>query len=329
MVTVYPTDGPARDRFILERRRPRPKHDPWRSQGVFFEDERAADGRIARVAIVLLTGRECPWRCAMCDLWQHTLTTDTPPGAIPQQIAAARGAWRTERATEVKLYNAGSFFDPRAVPDADYDDIAATLSGLSRVVVESHPALVDARVDRFQSALGRVEYAPVLEVAMGLETAHPEALERLNKRMTVGDFVRAANTLRSHDVAVRAFVIIDPPFVPAAEQEAWLVQSVDTAAACGAGVVSLVPTRGGNGAMEALAAVGAFEQPSLGMIEQRVDAVHARHGGSCRIFVDLWDLAAFSNCPVCLDARRSRLAAMNLTQQVLPRVVCGTCGGNA
>src|SRR5471030_1685520 len=163
MVTVYPAGGPARDRFMLERRQPRPAHDPWRSQGVFFEDERAADGRIARVAVVLLTGRECPWRCVMCDLWQHTLTADTPPGAIPRQMAEARAAWRAEGVTEVKLYNAGSFFDPRAVPETDYDDIAATLSGLSRVVVESHPALVDVRVDRFQEALGRVGHAPVLE----------------------------------------------------------------------------------------------------------------------------------------------------------------------
>ncbi len=45
----------------------------------------------------------------------------------------------------MKLYNAGSFFDPRAVPESDYDDIAAQLVGLERVIVESHPALIGAR----------------------------------------------------------------------------------------------------------------------------------------------------------------------------------------
>ena len=29
-------------------------------------------GGRARMATVLLTGRECPWRCAMCDLWTYT-----------------------------------------------------------------------------------------------------------------------------------------------------------------------------------------------------------------------------------------------------------------
>ena len=68
-----------RDRFVLAQRPPRRRHDPWRHQGVLVEPERAADGRIVRVATIFLTGRECPWRCVMCDLWQHTIEEDTPP----------------------------------------------------------------------------------------------------------------------------------------------------------------------------------------------------------------------------------------------------------
>ena len=93
---------------------------------------------------------------------------------------------------QVKLYNAGSFFDPRAVPEEDYDGVAAHIAGLERVVVESHPALVGCRVDLFLEALNRhctMGTATIqLEVAMGLETVHPEALDRLNKRMTVDEF---------------------------------------------------------------------------------------------------------------------------------------------
>ncbi len=152
----YPAAPAARDRFVLERRGPRPQHDPWRHQGVIVEDERGADGEVARMATVFLTGRECPWRCAMCDLWRYTTITDTPRGAIAAQIAGARSTLADERVpvTGLKLYNAGSFFDPRAVPEADYDEVAASLAGLSRVVVESHPALVGARVDRWLAVVG-------------------------------------------------------------------------------------------------------------------------------------------------------------------------------
>ena len=38
---------------------------------------------------IFLAGRECPWRCVMCDLWRETTEADTPPGAIPHQIEAA------------------------------------------------------------------------------------------------------------------------------------------------------------------------------------------------------------------------------------------------
>ena len=85
-VVAYPATAIARDRFVLERRGSRPQYDPWRYQGVHVEDERAPDGAIAPIAAIFLTGRECPWRCAMCDLWKYTTITDTPPGAITSQL---------------------------------------------------------------------------------------------------------------------------------------------------------------------------------------------------------------------------------------------------
>ena len=91
--------------------------------------------------------------------------------------------------TRLKLYNAGSFFDERAIPSSDYDAVADLLRDFDHVVVESHPALIGVRVDRLQNALARTAgqrhavtgRRPALEVAMGLETAHPAALAALNK----------------------------------------------------------------------------------------------------------------------------------------------------
>ncbi len=281
MRELYPAAASARDRFVVERRGLRDAHDPWRHQGVIVEDERTDDGSIARVATVFLTGRECPWRCVMCDLWRYTIEEDTPVGAIPAQIAAARrqaeGDAGSGRISVMKLYNAGSFFDPRAVPESDYDEIAAQLVGLERVIVESHPALIGARVDRFVDALARRSEVspPRLEVAMGLETAHPVALERLHKRITLERFAQAAAELRRRDVALRVFLLISPPFIPADEQDAWLLRSIDFAFDCGASVVSLVPTRSGNGAMEALRDEGLFRQPTLDDIERSFAAALA------------------------------------------------------
>jgi len=329
---VYPSSADARDRFVLELRGARPAHDPWRYQHLIVEDERteADPPRPARVGTIILTGRECPWRCVMCDLWRGTTADDTPRGAIPAQIAAA---WREldrrgERVSRVKLYNAGSFFDPRAVPESDYDAIAVQLAAVDRVIVESHPSLVGQRVDRFLAALAGPGDCG-LEVAMGLETANHEALAALNKDMDVEDFAAAADYLRRRDVALRAFLLVSPPGVPDDEQDGWLLQSIDVAYRSGARVVSLVPTRSGNGALDALAAAGAFRQPRLDDIERSFDQALRQRRLDLRLFVDVWDLARFSTCARCLRARHDRLHLMNLEQRVLPRVECRNCDGQA
>ena len=320
-MNAYPDTAAARDRFVLAHRGLRRRHDPWRSQELIVEDERDADGHPARTATVLLTGRECPWRCAMCDLWAYTTDEDTPCGAIPAQITAAREelASRREAVAGIKLYNAGSFFDPRAVPESDYDDVAVALAGLSRVIVESHPSLVGPRVDRLINALERHATGgrgrPALEVAMGLETAHPEALDKLNKRFTLRGFADAADALERRGVALRVFLLISPPFVPLGEQDEWLRRSLDAAFDCGASVVSLVPTRPGNGTMEALIDLGEFTSPGIDDIERSFALALQHARGRGRVFVDLWDLERFAGPATSLDSTRARLHAMNLEQR--------------
>lgn len=325
---TWPAEASARDRLVVALRRDRVAHDPWRHQGAFVEDEPTAGGDIARVATILMTSRECPWRCAMCDLWRYTNPGDTPLGATPRQVREALGELRAagEVPTHVKLYNGGSFFDERAVPPADYDAVAAALGGIEHVIVESHPALVGGAVDRWLAALARSEGpTPTLEVAMGLETAHPAALEQLNKRMTVERFVRAVGDLRDRGVATRVFLLVHPPFVPVTEREAWLVRSVAVAFEAGATAVSLIPTRAGNGTVEPLVESGALTLPTLADLERAFDAAIAIARG--RVFADLWDVERLASCPACLAARRDRLARANLLQQALPGVACDRCGG--
>ena len=327
-MSAYPANAVARDRFVVDRRPPRQTHDPWHAQGILTEDERMSDGSVARLATVFLTGRECPWRCLMCDLWQYTTAADTPTGAIAAQIADARATLVDVEG--VKLYNAGSFFDPRAVPECDYEEIARHLAGLQRVIVESHPSLVGARTSRFLEALGRQRSvgtpSPALEVAIGLETVHGAALERLNKKMTVEEFAVAAGRLRSLGVDLRVFLLVSPPFVPPSEQDHWLLRSVDAACDAGATAIALIPTRPGNGALDAVAAEGYFQPPTLADLERSLDlALSGVAGRGARIFADLWDLERLARCPHCCDARRERLRRTNLDQQQQPLVGCSHC----
>jgi radical SAM enzyme (TIGR01210 family) len=318
----YPDTRRDRDRWILTRRAERRALDPRRPVVSFVEEERSGSGEIVFVATVFLTNRECPWRCVMCDLWQNTLTESAPAGAIPEQIERALAGMATggPAPRQIKLYNSGSFFDPRAIPPDDYPAIAQHVGHFERVIVEGHPSLVGPEILRFRDRL-----AGRLEVAMGLETAHPEVLERLNKGMTLDDFTRAAEFLLRHDVALRAFILVRPPFLPdEAEARLWVQRSIDFAFDCGASAASLIPTRGGNGAMETLASLGQFSPPRLANLEAAAEyGIGLRRG---RVFADLWDLEKFSQCAACCDSRRQRLRRMNLGQQVEPPVQCEVCG---
>ena len=322
MSSPYPADaGPSRDRWILERRPRRNPLDPRRAYAALVEEEAAETGgrrRAVPVATIFLTNRECPWKCLMCDLWKNTLEDSVPPGAIAGQIREALRVLPPAR--RIKLYNAGSFFDGRAVPPEEHAAIAGLVAPFERVIVESHPALVGPAVWAFRDRI-----PGTLEVAMGLETVHPDVLPRLNKRMSVDLFRRAAHLLADEAVALRVFVLAGLPWVPAAEARAWTLRSVQCAFDSGASSVSIIPTRAGNGAMDELARTGAFEVPQLRLLEDCFeDAVSLGRG---LVFADLWDLDAFSRCGDCFEARRERLASMNLSQSVAPAVGCPHCGG--
>ena len=322
MSASYPESAADRARWILARRGPREVIDPRKPVGALVERERTETGAIASVATIFLANRECPWRCLMCDLWRHTLDSDTPAGGIPGQIDAALAA--LPPAARVKLYNAGSFFDPRAVPRGDYAAIASRLAPFERVVVESHPALVGDDRYLFAKMLDGD-----LEVAMGLETAHPEVLALLNKGMTVDSFRAAADTLAARDIALRVFLLLGLPFASRDESLEWAARSLDVAFDAGATAAVLIPTRSGNGAMDALAREGRFTEPTLADIETALARAFSDHGHRGRIFADLWDLGRFASCRSCFEARRQRLEAMNLAQEVAPAVGCPSCGGSA
>ena len=325
--STYPETPSQRDRWILERRGPREIVSPDRPYAYHVEDERFASGEIGPVATIFLTNRECPWRCAMCDLWRHTLAETVPVGAIPLQIEYALS--RLAPARQIKLYNSGSFFDPRAIPPDDYDAIAALVHGFERVIVESHPSLLGDRCTTFQELIGTK-----LEVAMGLETAHPVALEKLNKRMTLDQFAAGAKWLEANSIALRTFILVQPPFIAPAEAALWATRSIDFALRCQATAVTLIPTRATNGSVEQLAIEGEFTSPDLAAVEVALSygLTQARSGAAAidtRIFADLWDLDRFASCDTCRQARIERLLRMNHTQRIADRVQCFMCGGSA
>jgi radical SAM enzyme (TIGR01210 family) len=278
----------------------------------FSEPETDAAGRSRDGLTVLLRNPECPWRCVFCDLWQHTTPRGQATEPIADQIRRALAETEGRGRDWVKLYNAGSFFDAGAIPPAELPGLAELCRPFARVIVECHPTLVRPAVFAFRDQIRPAR----LEVALGLETAHPETLAKLNKGIAPDDFARAAGFLRNGDVDVRAFVLVRPPFLEPAAGLDWVFRSLEFAFAAGASVVSLIPTRLGNGALEALAAAGQFVPPTLAELEAALD--FGLRLGRGRVFADLWELDRWAATEINFTARRDRLAEMNRRQVVLP-----------
>lgn len=292
--------------------------DPWRAHGSLLEDERRPDGTTERALTIFLRGAECPFTCSFCDLWRWTTDEPTPRGALPKQIASILEALQPPLPRRLKLYNASNFFDRVAVPSDDVPAIAALARPFAGVTVESHASMIGTPALELARLIdGR------LEVAVGLETVHPEAMRHLNKRLDLARFDRAARFLTDNGIALRVFVLLGPPYVPPDESVEWTLRAAEHAAQRGASVVSIIPVRGGNGEMERLQAEGHFTPPTLAQLEAALDRCV---GSATTVFTaDLWDIERLPACLHCRDARVARLRRLNLTGVTEPRIDCPVC----
>jgi len=310
------------DAAILAARGARAALDPGRPYRCLVEREPLAQGGVADVAAIFTTGAECPFRCLMCDLWKHTFERSESAPNVADQVE--RALQELPDVSHLKIYNAGSFFDSQAVSAADRARIAELAQGRERVIVECHPLLVDRRCAEFAAAIAPT----VLEVAMGLETVDPLVLSRLNKRMSLSDFDRAARLLLDFGAQIRAFILLGPPGHFGAKSVEWAKRSVEHALRLGASYAVVIPVRPGNGILDQLECQGLFVRPTLAELSRVLTHGLERRGTSAAgrsdgcVLVDLWDIESSFDCPSCGPRHAEALRRMNLTQRPVAVVDC-------
>lgn len=301
------------NQWVTSQRGKKNTVDPYRPYAYFMEKERTGTGFIEDVSTILLTNNECPFRCLMCDLWKNTSNKPVPPGAIPEQIKFALSG--LPQAKHLKLYNSGSFFDHRAIPESDYKKIASLIENFDTVTVESHPVFINNNSLLFSDLI-----KPALQVAIGLETIHPDILPGLNKKMDLADFEHSISFLDAHGITSRTFILLRPPFLTEQEGILWAKKSIDYAFSVGVVTCIIIPVRSGNGALDVLSADNHFAQPDIRSLERVIEYGIALEAGL--VFADLWDINRFSSCDKCLDMRKERLIHMNLHQKIHPPITC-------
>ena len=207
----------------------------------------------------------------------------------------------------------GSRSNGCAIPSEDYPEIASLISGYKRVIVENHPRIGRKNIIPFKELIDAK-----LEIAIGIETVHPEVLPKLNKKVTVRDIEEAARFCINNGIDLRGFILFNPPFITDPfEIRHWCLEAVKFAFDNGFSAVTIIPVRTGNGLMEVLEKQGDYVKPALSDLEDVFDA--AMHIGSGRVFLDTWDLEVFSDTPGTFFKRKERIEKMNLSQRVSER----------
>jgi radical SAM enzyme (TIGR01210 family) len=301
------------NQFVLSHRGGKNEVDVNKPYAFIVERERTVAGKTEDVATIFLTNKECPFRCLMCDLWKNTTDETVPVGAIPKQIEYALERLPTTK--HIKLYNSGNFFDKQAIPTKDHEAIISLLLGYETVLVENHPKLIGRNVIDFRDKL-----KANLQVAIGLETVHPDVLPKLNKKMTLKEFSDSVLFLKNHDILSRAFILLRPPFLNEEEGIIWANKSIDFAFDSGVECCSVIPTRPGIGALNFLEKQGYFHSPNIESLEKVLKYGISLNKG--RVFADLWDLEQFSDCDLCFEQRKNSIDQMNSQQVVLPKIAC-------
>ncbi len=292
--------------------------DPWQANGWLREEERGLDGKRIPSLTIFLTGAECPFKCIFCDLWRQTLDGPTPPGAIPHQLTNGLKKLGKPLPPGIKLYNASNFFDPVAVPPEDDPEIADLLRSFTKVTVESHPRFINKRCFEFADRLHGS-----LEVAIGLETADPDILSRLNKQMTLALIEDRATELRAANIDIRIFLLVPPPYVSLNGVAASIRRSVTYATELGATHISLIPTRTRYMHATNLQEATEVDKPCLSIIEEVFDQCLVT--ADAVVSVDLWDIKELATCSTCGPSRIDRLRTMNLTGHQVTRIHCPAC----
>ena len=168
----------------------------------------------------------------MCDLWQHTTERDTPAERSPRRSPTRdrHSTARTSRSARSSCTTPAASSIPALCPTTTTMASPPRSLASSRVIVESHPALVGARTRRFLEALHRHQAADVVASARSRDGARDGTSRGARAAEQEDDgrrFLLAAGRLRSLGVALRVFLLVSPPFVPTDEQDEWLLRSID------------------------------------------------------------------------------------------------------
>ncbi len=187
-----------------------------------WRERDTVNGEIVDAFVLILRTRGCYWAlnsgCTMCGYINDARMEPVSTENLRKQMEKVMKRYKGERV--VKIFTSGSFLDPNEIAPDMQREILEDFSSADRLIIESLPEFIQ------ESTLAKLKQ-PNLEIAIGLESASDEVLERsINKSFRVKDYVRAAETLNSMEIPLKTYILLKPPFLTEKEAIEDAVRSI-------------------------------------------------------------------------------------------------------
>lgn len=213
---------------------------------VSYDNIRLPNGQVlGRKKVILMTGGCSVPTCTMCPFTnENDFGHKGHHHDLVSQVRGVLGRSDVEPDYELlSLYNDGSFFAPKEIPEDVRLEIARLVSesGVRRLVVESLPQFITHdRLVPFARELGDV----ALDVGIGFQSANDVVREVLvNARVSKPEFQSALAALAGVGAEPKIYLMIKPPFVTEEEAVTDILESVAYIKRQGIDGVTVCPTR--------------------------------------------------------------------------------------
>lgn len=179
-----------------------------------WSEKDVLNGKVADAYVIILRTRGCSWACSsgctMCGYFNDSMLSPVSTEDLLAQFANAMQMYNDEKI--VKVFTSGSFLDSSELPEPVQREVLRTLAEKAeKISVESRPEYItETRLKEIKKIISSKEF----EIGIGLETSNDLVREKaINKGFTFQDYVHAATLLKQHQMIVKTYVLLKPPFL--------------------------------------------------------------------------------------------------------------------
>ena len=194
----------------------------------FWSEKDVLNDNIVDAFVIIFRTRGCSWAlesgCTMCGYFNDSIWDEVSDNDLLKQFETAMKRYSGQKF--IKIFTSGSFLDDIEIkPKVRKKILGKLIESADKISVESRPEYITSeKLTQIKETLG----SKTFEIGVGLETANDMIRENyINKGFTFDDYRISVKTLKKHNVKLKTYVLIKPPFLTERESIRDAVNTVN------------------------------------------------------------------------------------------------------